>query len=109
MKRTVAAVWVLGMLVLVAGTVFAYRDFYSEFNARVAHQQRQIDLGIRRGELSPPEVRELRDNLDYAIREEARSRADGLLSPREQRRLMRILDDNDRMIRGKRHDYRRRY
>jgi polyhydroxyalkanoate synthesis regulator phasin len=109
MKRAVAAVWVLGMLVVVAGTAFAYRDFYSEFNARVAHQQRRIDDGIRRGELSPPEVRELRDNLEYAIREEARARADGLLSPREQRRLMRILDDNDRMFREGRHSHRRHY
>jgi hypothetical protein len=109
MKRTVAAVWVLGILVLVAGTVFAYRDFYSEFNQRVAHQQRRIDQGIRSGELTPPEVRMLRDNLDHAVREEARARADGLLSPREQQRLMRILDDNERMIRENRHDYRRHY
>jgi hypothetical protein len=109
MKRTVAAVWVLGMLVLVAGTVLAYRDFYSEFNQRVAHQQRRIDQGIRSGELTPPEVRMLRDNLEYAIREEARARSDGLLSPREQQRLMRILDDNDRKIREWRHNYRRYY
>jgi hypothetical protein len=109
MKKTVVAVWVLGMLVLVGSTVLAYRDFYSEFNERVAHQQRRIDHGIRRGELTPPEVRMLRDNLDHIIREEARTRADGLLTPREQRRLMRLLDENDRMIREGRHNYRRLY
>ncbi len=109
MKRIVAVVWVLGMLVFIASSVLAYRDFYSDFSARVAHQQKRIDHGIRRGELTPPEVRVLQDNLDHIVQQEARYRADGLLTPREQKRLMRLLDENDRMIRDKRHNYRRLY
>ncbi|HAA04961.1 MAG TPA: hypothetical protein DCZ69_14275 [Syntrophobacteraceae bacterium] len=109
MKKTMAAVSAVVLILSVAGTVFAYRDFFMEFKARVVDQERRIHEGIRRGELTPPEARELRDNLEYIKQEGNRVRADGLLTPREEHRLLRLLDESDRMIRQKRHNYRRAY
>jgi polyhydroxyalkanoate synthesis regulator phasin len=108
--RRASTVVMLAMLVVFVGvTIAAASDFNQEFHGRLAHQQTRIDNGIRKGELTQSEAQVLTDNMNWLKGEEARLKADGRLTPREQERLMKMLDDNSKMIGNKRKNYKRLY
>jgi hypothetical protein len=109
MKRASTVVMLVMLVVFVGCTVAAASEFTRDFNDRVARQQNRIDQGIRKGELTQSESQVLQDNLNWIKGEEARLRSDGRLTPREQKRLMKMLDDNGHMIGNKRKNYKRLY
>jgi hypothetical protein len=109
MRRSSTVILVAIMLVFVTGTVLAAGDFHTKFSANVARQQKRIDHGIRKGDLAPSDAQLLQDNLNFIRDQEAKLKNDGMLTIREQKRLTRLLGENDRMIRSKRHHYRRLY
>ena len=68
---------------------------------RLAIQQRRIDQGTKSKELTSEESKILLDNLGFIKQEETRLKAAGKLSPQEQDRLHKLLDENSAMIRKK--------
>jgi hypothetical protein len=68
---------------------------------RVARQQRRVNKGIKFQQLTTEESKTLLDNLGFVQKEEARLKADGKLSPQEQERLHKLLDQNGAMIERK--------
>ena len=109
MRRASTVVMLVMLVVFVGGTVAIAADFNTEFRASVARQQNRIDKGIKTGQLTQSESQVLVDNLNWIKNEEARLRSDGRLTPREQKRLMKMLVDNNKMIGDKRRNYRRLY
>ena len=109
MRRASTVVMLAMLLVFVGSTIAAAADFNQEFHGRLSNQQNRIDQGIRKGELTQSEADVLTDNLNWLKGEEARLKADGRLTQREQNRLMKILHDNGQMIGNKRKNYKRLY
>ena len=109
MKKASTVVMLAMLLVFVGGTIAAAADFYTEFNYRVARQQERIDNGIRKGQLTQSESQVVQDNLNWIKGEEARLRGEGALTPREQKRIMKMLAENSNMIANKKKNYRRLY
>jgi hypothetical protein len=107
MKRLTTVLLIVGLMAFIASTVSA-AAYYTEIQKKIANQQNRIDVGIKKGLLSRDEAQVLQDNLNYIKGEEARLRSDGLLTPNEQKRLMRMLEDNGKMIKEKRHNAVRR-
>jgi polyhydroxyalkanoate synthesis regulator phasin len=108
--RRASTVVVLVVLMVFVGSTFAFAaDFYTDFHARIARQQSRIDNGIKKGELTQGEAQIVQDNLNYIKAESTRLKGDGRLTPKEQKRLMKMLDDNGRMIKDKRKNYRKLY
>lgn len=81
----------------------------SSIDQRQWRQHRRIAEGIRSGELTPQEVRQLRREQAQIQRMEQRFLADGRLSPGEWRHLDRELDDASRNIWRQKHDHQDRY
>ena len=75
-----------------------------QINARQERQMERIHAGMRRGQLTRAEFRELMEE-QHAIRAmERHFRADGWIGAREFRRLERALDLADFNIRAEKHD-----
>jgi polyhydroxyalkanoate synthesis regulator phasin len=79
----------------------------SRIDQRQAEQQRRIDEGVRRGELTPNEATRLRNEQARIQRMEDKARADGKLNPEERRRIDRELDQLDQAIMRERNDRQR--
>lgn len=74
------------------------------FQARIDNQQKRIDNGIRSGELTRKEAEIVQENLDRIKAAYSRMKADGKLSEKEQEKLDKKLDRNDKMIYDKKHN-----
>jgi len=109
MRRASTVVMLVMLVVFVGGTIAAAADFYKAIYERVANQQGRIDAGIKKGDLTQSEAQVLQDNLNYIKGEAARLKSDGRFTPDEHKRLQKMLDDNGRMIKDKRKNYRRLY
>ncbi len=79
-----------------------------EIGARIDNQQKRIDQGVAKGDLTRREADMLQDNLNHIRDEHRMMKADGRLTPSEADRLERDLDVNDRMIQDKRNNQIRR-
>lgn len=91
------------VLLLIAGSALA-----GPIHERVSDQQKRIDEGIRTGQLTHSEAATLQDNLNWIKETEARLKADGKLTPPERKKLDRMLDRNNDMIRHKKNNPARR-
>lgn len=91
------------VLLLLAGSALA-----GPIHDRISDQQRRIDEGIRTGQLTHSEAATLQDNLNWIKETEARLKADGRLTPPERKKLDRMLDRNNDMIRHKKNNPARR-
>jgi predicted nuclease with TOPRIM domain len=69
---------------------------------RIGNQQKRINIGIEKGDLTRNEVDMLQENLDHIRNEYSRMKSDGRLTQQEVDRLERDLEVNDRMIQDKR-------
>ncbi|MBI5632528.1 MAG: hypothetical protein HZA15_03510 [Nitrospirae bacterium] len=105
MRRTVLLLVAMGFIFGLVACVEAasrHEQPRSEFRDRIESQQKRIDQGVAKGDLTRQEADMLQDNLNH-IREEYRTmKADGRLTPREADRLERDLEVNDRMIQDRR-------
>jgi hypothetical protein len=84
------------------------RAVVGDFQERIRDQRERIEQGIRSGELTRSEADILLDNLDRIRDRFSRMKADGRFTLEEQARVDRLLDENDRMIRNKKHNAARR-
>ncbi len=80
----------------------------NDFRDRIENQQKRIDQGIAKGDLTRREADMLQDNLNHIRDEYGRMKADGRLTPSEADRLDRDLDLNSRMIQDRRNNEIRR-
>jgi hypothetical protein len=102
MTRKLIALSVVLSFVFFAGIASAQGG--ESIHKRIATQQHRIDKGVRSGELTRREADMLQGNLNHVRDAYAKARADGVLTPRELRRLNRMLDDNNAMIYKKKHN-----
>jgi Spy/CpxP family protein refolding chaperone len=73
-------------------------------NGREHREQQRINQGIRSGELTRREARQVESGLARIRIDERFARADGHLTPRERARLQRELDRESRSIYRQKHD-----
>ena len=105
MKRILTALVAGVILMIMSGSnVSAQNTYDPKIQDRTAEQQRRIDQGISSGQLTRHEIHILQDNLNWIKNEEARLKADGVLTYRERLRLHRMLDRNSDMIFKKKHN-----
>lgn len=97
----IIAVLVLASVALLSGVSMAAKE---DIHQRIAGQQHRIDQGIRSGTLSRSEADILQGNLGYVRDTFARTKADGRLTMKEEKRLNRMLDQNSEMIYKKKHN-----
>jgi len=90
MKRIVLSVLTAAIAATVATAAFANQA--PDVNRRAAHQRHRIVEGRRCGALTRGESRRLMRGQRHLARMERRARADGVVTPREHRRLERGLD-----------------
>lgn len=74
------------------------------FERRDAINNERIEQGIRSGQLTPREVRRLREHQARIERMEARARRDGVITERERSRIEVAQNELSRMIRFEKHD-----
>jgi len=112
MKKTFFLFIVLGLLPMVASCVVssqepvyhersAYNNEQGMFYERIESQQRRINQGIKSHELTRKEAGVLQDNLSWIRDRYARMTTDGRLTQNEQKRLDKMLDKNNEMIKNK--------
>lgn len=70
--------------------------------SQIGNQQKRINMGIEKGDLTRHEAEMLQENLDYIKNEYYHMKADGRLTQKEVDRLEQDLAINDRMIQDKR-------
>ena len=81
-----------------------YLDKPAGFQTRIERQQKKIDDGLRSGELTRKEAEIVQENLDKIRSSYSRMKADGKLTEKEQDKLDKRLDRNDKMIVDKKHN-----
>lgn len=107
MTRTVS---VLAVGALVAGGILTGSLAFAEpsdtpfIDRREANQQRRIDEGIATGQLTRFEAFRLNERLERIEANEARFKADGVVTPLERAELRRELNQNSRAIFREKHD-----
>lgn len=101
-KSVTAAVMVL---VLALGALVANAAIGDKkIRTRIEEQQRRIDHGVKTGLLTPHEAKIVQDNLNRIRAAEAKMAADGIVVPKEKRRLEQMLDKNSKMIEREKHN-----
>lgn len=120
MKRTMVFVLLVGCLmmgwIVFLPAAFAGEDAFviaqayrsGDVERRIEEQQRRIDKGILKGQLSRAEADVLIDNLNWIRDRYFKLRADGLLTPNEVQSLERMLENNSQMIYKSKHNQIRR-
>jgi uncharacterized tellurite resistance protein B-like protein len=87
------------------------RDFepvyWGNFRQRIENQQKRIDDGIAKRQLTRHEAEVCQDNLNWIKDTFNRMRADGRLTAQEMNKLDEMLDRNNRLIARERNDYER--
>ena len=78
----------------------------SRLDQREANQQQRINQGVATGQLTPREATNLQRRQDKLNANEARAKADGVVTPAERRRLQREANRNSRKIYNKKHNRR---
>lgn len=104
MKKNLVIVFAAFFLVCTcfAGLASAQRGvpIYKEIES----QQRRISQGVASGALTRSEAEILEGNLHYVRVTFDKARADGLLTPREEKRLRGMLQQNSKQIYQKKHN-----
>lgn len=103
-KKTLVVLLAGIVFFMFAGSVSAGKTDDPGLQKMISDQQKRIDTGLASGQLTRDEAAVLQDNLNWVKTEEARMKADGRLTPKERRRLHRILDNNSGMIYKKKHN-----
>ncbi|ABK17716.1 hypothetical protein [Syntrophobacter fumaroxidans] len=103
MKKRVIVLSAIFFLVctgLLSGMALAQKGIHAEID----QQQRRIDKGIASGALTRNEAEVLQGNLSYIRSTYDRARTDGTLTPREEKRLRTMLNENSKQIYQKKHN-----
>jgi hypothetical protein len=105
---------VMLVLSLAAPAVFAeqgpmYKDksgnyHRDKFIDRIEKQQSRINQGIKSGELTRKEAAMLQDNLNWIKNKYTRMKSDNVLTKPERERLDSMFDQNNEMIKNKKHN-----
>lgn len=71
---------------------------------REANQQRRIDQGVKSGQLTPQEAERLQKRQDRLTANEAKAKADGVVTNKERAQLQAEANRNSRAIAREKHD-----
>jgi opacity protein-like surface antigen len=77
-----------------------------KLDQREANQQNRINQGVATGQLTQREANNLQRRENKLNANEARAKADGVVTPAERRRLQREANHNSRKIYHKKHNRR---
>ena len=87
----------------VSGTAFAATGT-PRLDQREANQQQRINQGVATGQLTSQEANNLQRSENKLNANEARAKADGVVTPAERRRLQHEANRNSRKIHRQKHD-----
>ena len=105
MKKIVAVLVVAGFMVaLLGGPGHAGKGAPMTIREKIEDQQMRIDEGVRSGQLTPREAKEVQGNLNHIKGMIVRMRSDGDLDPRERKKIQQLLDENSALIFREKHD-----
>jgi hypothetical protein len=107
MKITKLLLLVATATTLIAG-IAAANDQTPRADRREARQHARIHQGVKSGELTRREARNLRAGQRHVDRMEARAKSDGKVTPRERARLHRAQNHQSHKIWRKKHNARER-
>jgi biopolymer transport protein ExbB/TolQ len=111
MKRITMMSLIAATLLVVAGSSLAATTEGTS-TPRIAHrqvkQEARIQQGVKSGELTKPEARNLRHDQRHIQRMKQRAKADGTVTPRERERLTAAQNHESRKIYRKKHNARTR-
>jgi uncharacterized membrane protein YebE (DUF533 family) len=109
MKRITMMSLVAAMLVVVAGSAFAATEAGTR-TPRIARRQvtqhARIHQGVKSGQLTKPEARNLRHDQRHIQRMKQRAKADGTVTPRERAHITMAQNHESRKIYRKKHNAR---
>ncbi len=88
---------------VVSGNAFA-QTATPNLDQREANQQQRINQGVATGQLTPREANNLQRSQNKLNADEARAKADGVVTRGERRRLQREARHNSRKIYNKKHN-----
>ncbi len=115
MKRITMMSVTAALLLLVAGSALAAASTTSTASTatprvtrRQVRQHARIQQGVRSGELTRPEARNLRHDQRHIARMKRTAKADGVVTPTERRRITVAQNHESRKIYRKKHNLRTR-
>ena len=113
MKRITMMSLTAALLVGVAGSSFAATGTSTttstpRVDRRQVAQHARIQQGVRSGELTKPEARNLRHGQRHVRRVERRAKADGVVTPRERAHMTAAQNHQSNKIYRKKHNNRTR-
>ena len=113
MKRITMMSLTAAMLILLAGAALAETNAATStstprIDRREARQHARIQQGVKSGELTRPEARNLRHGQRHIRRMERRAKADGTVTQAERARITRAQNHESRKIYRKKHNDRTR-
>jgi hypothetical protein len=88
---------------VVAGNAFA-QTATPRLDQREANQQQRINQGVSSGQLTPREATKLQNRQNRLNANEARAKADGVVTTGERRQLNREANRNSKKIYKKKHN-----
>jgi len=94
----------LAALVIVSGQAYAERPYDSSVNARQQRQEHRVKQGVRSGELTQDETRQLREQRRAIRQEEHAYKSDGKLTRDERKDLHQDLNALSKDIYTEKHD-----
>lgn len=107
MKRITMMSLATAMLIVVAGSSLAATDA-SPRTPRIVHRQIQqrarVQQGVKSGQLTKPEARNLRHDQRHIQRMKHRAKADGKVTPAERTRITAAQNHESRKIYRKKHN-----
>lgn len=109
MKTAIMNSLLLAMLVAASVPVTAAERERNGVNQRQQHQQQRIQQGVRQGDLTRGETRQLQGQARDIRREEHAFRSDGRFTPAERHHVQRDLDRQSRDIHRQRNDGQRQF
>jgi hypothetical protein len=110
MKTNTKAIAALTLGMLVGAPLVSHAEeaarHQGQVNRRLRHQHHRIRQGVKSGELTKSEAKELRehDKAIHAEEREMRKENGGKLTPEDKKKLNKELDENSRDISQEKHD-----
>lgn len=102
-KTLIAAILASAVIV----PAFAQVASTPRIDQRQDNQQARIEQGVRSGELTRNEARQLQHQQAHINAAERRATADGVVTPKEQRKIEHMQDNASKQIAKKKHNKKR--
>jgi hypothetical protein len=102
--KSVRVLFLTAILVVTCAAIASAQTSTPRIDRRETRQHERIQQGVRSGELTHGEARNLRAGQRHIHRMEMRAKSDGKVTPRERARITRAQDRQSRKIWREKHN-----